>query len=156
MVLVFPSCVYICINMLCTFYGWISILVYIYIYAKFAQGRFWWTSTYLGTMVWFFFKYHNKLVRATFDNQLFPNSWEPTFWESINVSFPKTIWYIWPLLFWILKIYISEKTNQVFQDFVITVFDKYLKKQYPPNIGYFQCLVVLYSNVDSLTPYICL
>ncbi len=32
MVLVFLSCVYICINMPCIFCGWISILVYIYIY----------------------------------------------------------------------------------------------------------------------------
>jgi hypothetical protein len=31
MVLIFLSCVYICIDMLCTFCGWISIVVYIYL-----------------------------------------------------------------------------------------------------------------------------
>lgn len=38
---------------------------------------------------------------------------------------------IWPLLFWIFLKKNSKKTSQVFQDFVITIFDGCLKKEIP-------------------------
>jgi hypothetical protein len=108
--------------------GFPSLFIY---NAKFAQVRFWWTSTYLGTMVWFFKK---NLIISLWEPPLIINCsqiYENQHFENQSMFRFQKQFDMWPLLFWIFKKNNSERTSQVFQDFVITIFDGYLKKEIP-------------------------